>query len=70
MQKGMMSNYKAKHTCISNYLFKIIKMVSYLWGLKRTELKCWRKVGCKSESDRSLIILTFTTLLGREVKIA
>ena len=45
-------------------------MVSYLWGLKRTELKCWRKVGCKSESDRSLIILTFTTLLGREVKIA
>lgn len=38
--------------------------------LQRTELKCWRKVGCKYESDHGLSIPTFTTLLGREVKIA
>lgn len=30
--KGMVSKYATNHTCISNNLFKIIEIMSDLWG--------------------------------------
>lgn len=35
IQKVVVSKYSTIHTCISNYLFKIITIMSNSWGLKK-----------------------------------